>query len=281
MVNELAGRLFEEVDRKMKEMAGVHKALKGLASPATLESPRKVREACRVLGESDPRALGLDMDFGPLTEAAEADQQARVRERRIEFGRSLIHKAEEGSFVCRMIGSDPMAFAMPPFTVSVDLEQNLARIHYARLAMEEVPAQPDRIMTGLQKCLKALESGWSSEQFFDALHAAYRDALSEKRAQPGERVAIADLLPRVAFSFQNDRFRADPVSGLYRDYGRARLAYDLARLRREGVLQRNGWRLNLGTATGSSTQDKKKVLYIEESPEQGQYYLTLWFGGDA
>jgi hypothetical protein len=277
MVNELAGRLFDEVDSKSKEMASLHKALKSLASPKTLESPRKVQDACRVLEQLDPRALGLDMDFAGLIEAAAADQQARLKARKIEFGRMLIESAEQGDAACRMIASDPMEFAIPPFTISVDLDQNIARIHYARLVLEDLPARPDRIMAALQKNLKVLEGGWSSDQFFDALHTAYQNALFEKLEHLGERVSLTELLPRLALSFQSDRFRSDPVAGHYRGYGRARLAYDLSRLRREKLVQRNGWRLNLGTATGSSTRDKKGVLYIEESPGQGQYYLSIWF----
>jgi hypothetical protein len=281
MVTELAGRLFEAVDEKSKEMAGLHKALKSLTVSATLESPKKVQDACRVLEQLDPRAFGLDMEFAGLIEAVRADQQARLKARRIEFGRSLMEAAQEAGLACRMIASDPMEFAIPPFTVVIDLEQNAARMLYAKLGLEELPARPDRIIPGLQKWVKALEGGWSSEQFFDALHGAYENELFARKERPGERLAIADLLPRVAFLFQSDRFRADPVAGLYRDYGRVRLAYDLSRLRREGVVHRNGSRLNLGTATGSSTQDKKKVLYIEESPGQGQYYLSVWFSAEA
>lgn len=281
MVNELAGRLFDEVDSRSKDMARLHKALKSLTSPRTLESPRKVQDARRTLETSNPRAFGLDMDFTELIEAAAADQQARLKARKIEFGRMLIQSAEEGDMTCRMMTSDPMEFSIPPFTVSVDLDQNLARIHYARLGLQDLPARPDKILTALQKGLKVLEGGWSSEQFFDALHTAYENALFEKRGHSGERLALVDLLPHVALAFQNDRFRSDPVAGHYRDYGRVRLAYDLSRLRREGMVQRHGRRLNLGTATGSSTQDKKKVLYIEESPERGQYYLSVWFSGEA
>ncbi len=277
MVNELAGRLLEEVEDKSKEMARLHKALKSLTSPRTLESPRKVQDACQLLQEIDPKGFGLDMSFAELIEAATADQQARLKERKIQFGRSLTESAEENALRCRMIATDPMEFSIPPFTVTVDLAKNLARIHYARLVMEELPARPDRIMTGLQKNLKALEGGWSAEAFFDALYNAYQIAIFEKGERQGERVQVADLLPRVALAFQTDRFRSDPVAGHYRAYGRVRLAYDLSRLRREGVVQRNGWRLNLGTATGSSTQDKKKVLYVEERPGQGQYYLSVWF----
>jgi hypothetical protein len=281
MVTELAHSLFETVDTKSKEMAGLHKALKSLTSSATLESPKKVQDACRVLEQLDPRVFGLDMEFTGLIEAVRADQQARLKARRIEFGRTLTETAQQAGMSCRMIASDPMEFAIPPFTVVIDLEKNTARIHYARLGLEELPARPERIIPDLQKWVKALEGGWSSEQFFEALHGAYENELFARKERPGERLAIADLLPWVAFAFQSDRFRSDPVAGLYREYGRVRLAYDLSRLRREGVVHRNGWRLNLGTATGSSTQDKKKVLYIEESPGQGQYYLSIWFSAEG
>jgi hypothetical protein len=277
MVNELASRLLAEVDKKGKEITKVHKALKSLASADTLESPRKVKEACKLLEQSVPKAFGLDIDFAELLESTAADQLERAKARKVEFGRMLNESAEKQSLACKMITTEPMEFSLPPFTVAVDLNQNLATINYARLALEDLPARPDQITAALQKNLKMLETGWSSEQFFDALYDAYRMQLFEKKGRQGERVVLTDLLACLALSFQSDKFRSDPVAGNYRAYGRVRMAYDLSRLRRNGLLQRNGWRLNLGTATGSSTRDKKGVLYIEESPGQGQYYLSIWF----
>lgn len=277
MVNELASRLLAEVDKKGKEITKVHKALKSLASADTLESPRKVKEACKLLEQSVPKAFGLDIDFAELLESTAADQLERAKARKVEFGRMLNESAEKQSLACKMITTEPMEFSLPPFTVAVDLNQNLATINYARLALEDLPARPDQITAALQKNLKMLETGWSSEQFFDALYDAYRMQLFEKKGRQGERVVLTDLLACLALSFQSDKFRSDPVAGNYRAYGRVRMAYDLSRLKRNGLLQRNGWRLNLGTATGSSTRDKKGVLYIEESPGQGQYYLSIWF----
>jgi len=277
MVNELARRLFAEVDNKSKEILKLHKALKMLAAADTLESPQKVKEACKVLEQSNPAAFGMDIDFAELLASTVADQRERANERKVQFGRMLNESAESLGLTCKMITTEPMEFSLPPFTVTVNLDQNLARIHYARLALEELPAKPERITAALQKNLKILETGWSSEQFFDALHNAYRMQLFEKKGREGERVVLADLLAGVALYFQSDKFRADPVADNYRAYGRVRMAYDLSRLRRNGLLQRSGWRLNLGAATGSSTQNKKGVLYIEDSPGQGQYYLTIWF----
>jgi len=277
MVNELARRLFDEVDKKSKEILKLHKALKKLASADTLESPSKVKEACKALEQTNPKSFGMDIDFTELLESATADQQQRASARKVKFGRMLNESAESQGLTCKMITTEPMEFSLPPFTVGVNLDQNLAQINYARLALEELQARPDQITAAHQKNLKRLETGWSSEQFFDALYDAYRMQLFEKKGRQGERVVLADLLACVALSFQSDKFLSDPVAGNYRAYGRVRMAYDLSKLRRNGLLERNGQRLNLGTATGSSTRNKKGVLYIEESPGQGQYYLSIWF----
>ena len=176
-----------------------------------------------------------------------------------------------------MMTTDPMEFFLPPFTVSVDLEKNLAFIHYARVAIEELPAKPDKIMAGLRKNLRLLDAGWSGEDFFDALYHAYEIELFENKGHRGDRVTLVNLLAFVALSFQNKQFRSDPVAGHYRAYGRVRMAYDLAGLRRKRLLERKGRRLNLGTATGAATRNKKNVLYIEDGGGQGQYYLSVWF----
>ena len=47
---------------------------------------------------------------------------------------------------------------LPPFTVAVDLDQNLAHINYARLALEELPARPDQITAALEKNLNLLDN---------------------------------------------------------------------------------------------------------------------------
>jgi len=277
MVNEIARRLFAAVEKKSKEISKLHKALKSLTSPDTLDSPQKVKEACKLLEQSDPGDFGLAIDFAELLEAAAADQIERARARKVKFGRDLQEIAEARGLPCSMITSEPMEFSLPPFTVVVNLDQNLAQIHYARLTLEALQAKPEGIIAALEKDLKMLETGWSPEAFFDALYEAYRKQIFEEKARQGERVGLTDLLPCLALSFQSEKFRSDPVAGNYRAYGRARMAYDLSRLRRNGLLERHGQRLNLGAATGASTQNKKGVLYIEESPGRGQYYLTIWF----
>ena len=63
MVNELARLLLAEVDKKSKEIAKLHKALQNLASAEILDSPRKVKEACKLLEQSNPKDFGLHIDI--------------------------------------------------------------------------------------------------------------------------------------------------------------------------------------------------------------------------
>ena len=276
-VEDMAKRLFEVVDEQSKALGKVQKALKNLTDEAILESPGKVGEACRQLEAFDPGAFGLHIDLEDFLSQTVEDQRKRAGKRKVEFGRNLKEIADREGISCQLITTDPMEFSLRPFTVAVNLEKNLAAIRYARIAIEDVPAKAEKIMAALQKNLKLLDAGWSGEDFFDALYHAYQIILFEQRKHSGERVTLVDLLPFAALSFQSAKFRTDPVSNHYRTYGRVRMAYDLAGLRRNGLLERNNIRLNLGTATGTATKNKKNVLYIEEGGGKGQYYLSIWF----
>ncbi len=277
LVTEPAATLLDPVSEKVKELTRVQKALKGLCSESTLESPDKVDTACRVLEQFDPEAVGLDLDLSQLLEAVAEDQRERAGARKLAFGKELNEAAQRENMTCRLITGDPMEFSLPPFAVSVNLARNLTTLTYARLPVGEMPAKSSNIMAAIRKQLKAFEAGWSSEGFFEALLEAYRTELFRERKPAGERVEIVRLLPGVAFLFQSARFLSEPLSGNYRSYGRFHLAWDLSALRQRGLLEQQGYRLNLGAATGSSTKNKKNVLYIEEGAGRGQYYLSLWF----
>lgn len=276
-VTESAQALLEPINDKVKVLTGVQKALKSLCSEATLDAPEKVGAACRILEQFDPQTCGLDVDVAPFLETVTEDQRNRLAARRLAFGKELSTAAREEQMTCRLLTGEPMEFSLPPFTVTVDLNRNQASLVYARLPILEIPAKPGKIIAAIQQQLKAIEKGWSSKDFFSALQEAYQTELFRMRKPPGERVEIVSLLPRIAFLSQNSRFKSEPLSANYRSYGRFHLAWDLAALRQKGLLEHQGYRLNLGAATGASTKNKKNVLYIEEGAGRGQYYLSLWF----
>ncbi len=280
-VEDLAGRLLANAADKSKKLSRVVGALKKLAGMETLDSPRKVLEASRELTSIEPGSLDLRLDFSELFDALDADQARRAAGRKVEFGRVMTGEARASGIACELVTADPMEFALPPFTLTVDLAENRAELRYARLVLQELQAQPARIVDAHSKNHERLEAGWTAEQFFDALLRAYRVQLLHEGVRRGERVRLADLLGQVALAFQGNKFRTDPVAVNYRAYGRVRFAYDLARLRKVGLLSRDGLRLNLGTATGSSTRRKQDVIYIEESVGRGQYYLSAWFSPEG
>ena len=118
------------------------------------------------------------------------------------------------------------------------------------------------------------------EVFVEHLWLAYRRCLLTEKKPVGERVELVDLLPELAMLNQGPRFKLDPTRENFRPYGKVRLAFDLARLRKSGTLTHQGYRLSLGTATIGTTRQKDRVLYLEEGG-RGQYYLSLAFSGES
>ncbi|MCP4677064.1 MAG: hypothetical protein GY854_16425 [Deltaproteobacteria bacterium] len=276
-VTEIAARLHDVAQKKNKQLTKIVGSLKKLSKGNILDSPTKAAEAVKAIERCSPTFPGLDLDFGELLDGVASDQARRLQRRRVEFGRMFTEEAGGEGLEVRLMTAEPMEYEMSPFTVVVDLAMNLATIKYARLALEETQARPEQIVEMHKKLMKRFETGWSAEQFFEALYQAYRIELARKKIPKGDRVTLVDLMGQVALAFQPPKFLGNPVAGNYRPYGRVRYAWDLARLRRAGMLGRNGVRLNLGAATGTSTRRKDDVLYVEESVGRGQYYLTLWF----
>ncbi|MBI4703451.1 MAG: hypothetical protein HY744_20260 [Deltaproteobacteria bacterium] len=273
----LAAAELAMVRRRAKELARIGRALGQIATVAGLDDGRKVRQARAVLAQSSAEPAPAPLAWGPVLAALDEEQEERLAQLRVAFGRQLTEAACAAGLACERVSAAPLEFALPPLTATVDLERARATLCYARLPLGEVPARPERILAAQQKHVKALQSGWAPETFFDALREAYAAVLKKEGRPEGERVVLVDLLAPLAFAAQSRKFWADPVAENFRPYGRARLAWDLACLRRSGLLQRVGWRLSLGVATGESTRRKQDVLYVEECAGHGQYYLSAWF----
>lgn len=289
--------LSEETAARAKATARLAKALAQLGRPAVLEAPPKVARLLKeleALAELPESAIGegVPARLSALGSAVRADQATRLAARRVTFGRDMTAAASGEGILCRVLAADPLELDLLPFTVLVDPEAGKASLCYARLEVASVGADPGRILKERGRRLKALDAGWGAEAFFAALLAAYREelrgralsgpalpgpALSGRALPEGERVPLVSLLGRLAFAFQPKQFLRDPVATRFRDYGRPQLAWDLARLRREGKLAQGGLRCSLGPATMEAAKRKEDVLYLEDGPGRGQYYATLWF----
>jgi hypothetical protein len=135
---------------------------------------------------------------------------------------------------------------------------------------------PDAIVAAVGKARARLASGLDPAEFFDRCLAAWKAARVATGAP--ERVEILTFLPYLALSMQKARFQVEPTKANFTDYTRAQFAFDVLRLRRSKTgIVRNGWRLNLGVATGTSASEKKRVVYFEDEDGNGEYKLTVFF----
>jgi len=252
------------------------KLLKDLADPKSAKDLLKMRATLTRLRGLRPFQVDLPNEVGELAARLEEWLREQERSRPLHFGRSLREAAEAVGLGFAVLTTEPPEYRLEPFTVGVDFRKGVAELRYPRLPLADVELDPGAILKVRHKMLEALQTdGFDTEAFFDRLLSAYRRILAGRPA--GERVNLVEVLPEVAFLSQSQRFRRDPLRDHFQPYGRVRLAWDLARLRRCGGLHRNGWRLGLGTATMGTTRNKQDVLYLEDEGGRGQYYLSLWF----
>ncbi len=209
----------------------------------------------------------------------QAFQKEQERQLPLQFGRDLKEAAEKADIAFRVETSEPPSFRLTPLTVEPNFKKGESELLYARLPVGKTSLDPADILAARQKYVTSLEGGASPEDFLEKLYLAYRKACAGAGKRPGERVDLAELLPDLALALQPKKFLANPTKDNYTPYGRVRLAYDLARLKREGLFEYQGKRLSLGTATIGTTRQKDKVLYLEGPGGKGQYYLSIAFGG--
>lgn len=273
-IRALAETLARQVDAVENAAKGAARLAKDLLRAIEGQDAVKAAAALEKLEKSEVPALDVRAALEPIKRhLAEEDRRLKFY-----FGKQLREAAAKAGLEAAPLTSDPPEFRIGHLTALVDLSRRRASIRYARLEIDTVPASPEAVVDAVRKAQAWLESGtFDPDRWFDQLFEAYRVRLQRVGEPFGTRVDIVDLLPEIAFARQPERFREDPRRENFQPYERVQMAYDLARLRRAGRLARQGHRLALGSATGGSTKQKARVLYLEDDRGSGQYYLSLWF----
>ncbi len=203
----------------------------------------------------------------------------RVRiKARMGFMQKLKARAKMEELEIDKISESPLVLYIAPLTVEVDFDDGGARLLFGHEPIDEVPIDAAAVLKRRKEAVEMLESGlMEPEAFFDTLYRAYQAVLAAEGGAAGERVDLVDVLvPLAMVRAGSDALRKKGLDAM-EAYSRAQLAYQLARLRREGSLEMDGRRLDLGAATGGSTRKKRDVLYIPVGAKSGQYYRSLRF----
>lgn len=254
-----------EIDKQRKALEALSDE-SGWRDRATRDRARKVLDSASTLVAP---SVG---DF--LTELVPAMRDF-LEARRQSFVDELFQAVESKGIQIQPLGQQPPVFDVQGIQVEVDFEKDEARLAYGREALGKAALEPAAILAERERHIERLQASWpGAADFFDAFAAAYRARAARENKPAGERVFLVDLLPELDIEARL-RGHAKPKDG---PYDKATLAYALDRLAREGVLEKDSLRLELGTATGGSTKDKKRVLFLQKGLGGGQYYLTARVG---
>lgn len=270
-----ARELAAALKARGKEIEKARKALEELGGgtafrdAAARKRARKAIEDCGAGGLPDLAGFVTDLD-----QAARGHKQ----EMRLSFVDALLEAAAKESLPTRKLGDQPPVYDLGGMACTIDFDKEEARLGYAREAVARLPLDGERILEARQQALDKLTEAWpGKEAFFEAAWSAWRGRLGREGKPAGERVHIVDLLPELTLEYAERKlWRGKKQEGL-RPMTRQELAFCLDRLAHEGGLQHGNLRLELGTATGGSTKDKKNVLFLEAGMGGGQYYLSLRF----
>ncbi len=271
-----AGDLAEQTRELAKQLERMRKALLSLSEQGgwTERSPRE--RSLRVLEEL--AGLSLPAYEGYLQRVRDELRSFLPRFRQAFLDR-MAERLREEELPFAPLGDQPPTFEIGGLTLVLDFDREHADLCYARETLDRRVLKTQEILDARAEALAALEELWPGrEEFFEALASSYRSLLAREGMSAGERVSIVDLIPELSVEFERMAVAASPRAATgpgIRRLTRAEFAYCLDRLAREGSLHVGDRRIELGTATGGSTKDKKRVLFLEAGMGGGQYYLSL------
>lgn len=275
-------------DRLTQLQESLREDSKALSKLATTINGFASDRAFTDLGKAETVLARLESDLEERPDLAEragpvlADLKAELEERRTALREKL---APELRTACEAAGlelrvvrrEEPVELRIPPFAVEIDRKRGVAQVLFAKLPLGSGPATPAGILDAREKALRSLGGEFDAAAFFGACRTAWAAARGAGLCGQGDRVEINSFLPYLALQFQSKAFGEQPETSRYNGYGRARFAFDLMQLRRAGGLSRDGWRLNLGVATGTTASKKGRSLFVEDEQGNGEFKLTVFF----
>lgn len=248
-----------------------------LAKPRVYENLPKLPALLEKV-EAKIRPLAVAARGTAVLDEIRADLRERKRHMQERLAKELSAECKANGLELRVVRrEEPIEVRIPPFAVQIDREKGCAELRFARLPIAACEADATAIVRAHGQSLKAMGLEFQADRFFDACFKAWRAACSTGSAGSGDRVEILDFLPYLALQLQPPAFRVEPIERNFRGYSRARFAFDMLRLRKAGQLTHNGWRMNLGVATGTTATKRNRVIFFEDDAGEGEFKLTVFF----
>jgi len=276
-LTEAVGGLRKALRKRAAGIERARKALDALVAAGALSKFSALASAVPALRDADLGPLELSDEqaavVGPLSTRLAA-AQARARSRILG---ALKQAGESMGMRPEILSDQPLVVLLAPLTVELDLAADKARVQYARETISEVDLDASKIFAAREAALaKIRDEALDSADFFPLARDAYEVARIARGLDRGARIDLVDVLaPLGLLAAGVDAWRKKET--VPPRFPRYLLAYQLRRLGRDRMLQHLGLRIELGTATGGSTRNKRDVLYVPSSPSEGQYHLSLRF----
>lgn len=165
------------------------------------------------------------------------------------------------------------------FNLRVDFQLGKASIYFCKeLIRGNIVLDISKIAYAFDKADKEIRGRrFDGKAFINLLWEAYKRVILLNGLEIGKRVNIIEVMRELAILMQVSSFTINPKKENYKSYSRAYFAYDLYRLKAEGILEHNGKRLNIGTATIDYTGKDRYSLYVYDDLTGGNYVMYISF----
>ncbi|MGM0558246.1 MAG: hypothetical protein ACQEVA_17810 [Myxococcota bacterium] len=268
-----ARRVLRYSKRAKKALESVRR--KDIA-PASVDTFVDARAAVqKLLGKTG--SAELESELSGWLDATNDDVARSSDEKRRRLLEDLQKRASDQGVGIRKLGDTPPTVALGPIQVVLEAGRD-AQLKLGLEPIDRAAADSAAIFEAIQRVRDEWEDRTPSPpELFQRIRRAYLMSCARSGHKPGDRIDIVDLPgPLALLECDDANLRKTGLASLA-EYPRHLLARQLSTLSRERLLEHDGYRLELGAATGGSTKDKDDVLYVQTTPSRGQYFLTIRF----
>ena len=234
----------------------------------------KVQEAFAVLPDGETKTM-INRWKSELTDRLEA----YVVDNKRAFGTSLESLLKEKGV--QLSGNYPLLKA-GIYTIELDFDKAVALIWYG--PKEELMARSKLSATAVAKQLEYVDESltkrlFDASSFLEHVYKAYQTVISRIGGKQGDHIPILNVLIECVFSHQNKSFAIDPRKENFKEYGRAYFSYDLYKVGKGVVFNRE---LLLVPATRATAVKRENYLWVPSDTDgNGDRCAYLFFRSDT